>query len=253
MSEKTAETTKTTEKTEKSEKVFDASRYLTKLKGKDYLEVKWRLLWLRTEHPDAVIETELARLDMEPPMAVFRARVSIPDGGSATGWGQEELKDFGDFLEKAETKALGRALAALGYGTQFTEDFDFAEGDPNRVVDAPVDRGSTRGGSSNRSWGSNGANGGNDQQSPRMSASTQATVMTLSGGAYAGGRPENRPVLPATEPQIKAIFAIARGAQAMDDAEVEARCKELYGVTPSALSRRQASEFIDALKGGQAN
>jgi hypothetical protein len=252
MSEKTADTTK---KTEKSEKVFDASRYLTKLKGKDYLEVKWRLLWLRTEHPDAVIETELARLEMEPPMAVFRARVSIPDGGSATGWGQEELKDFGDFLEKAETKALGRALAALGYGTQFTEDFDFAEGDPNRVVDSPVDRGTTRGGSSNGSWGSNGANGGNGQSGsggPRLSASTQATVMTLNGGAP-GGRPENRPVLPATEPQIKAIFAIARGAQAMDDAEVEARCKELYGVTPSGLSRRQASEFIDALKGGAAN
>ena len=35
---------------------FDASRYLTNLRGRDYLEVKWRLLWLRTEHPDAVVE-----------------------------------------------------------------------------------------------------------------------------------------------------------------------------------------------------
>ena len=42
---------------EKGEKDFRASRYLTKLNGKDYLEVKWRLLWLRTEHPDAVIVT----------------------------------------------------------------------------------------------------------------------------------------------------------------------------------------------------
>ncbi len=127
-----------------SEKNFDPTRYLRKLKGSDYLEVKWRLLWLRTEHPEAVIETELMRLELNPPMAVFRARVSIPGGGSATGWGQEERADFGDYLEKAETKALGRALAALGYGTQFTEDFDFAEGDPNRVVDAPVDRTLTR-------------------------------------------------------------------------------------------------------------
>jgi hypothetical protein len=73
-------------------------------------------------------------------------------------------------------------------------------------------------------------------------------------GGFNRGQPqggaEGRPVLPATESQLKAIYAIARGAQAMDDAEVEARCKELYGVTPSALSRRQASEFIDALKGG---
>jgi hypothetical protein len=222
-----------------SEKQFDASRYLTKLKGKDYLEVKWRLLWLRTEHPDAVIETDLARFELDPPMAVFRARVSIPGGGTATGWGQEELKDFGDYLEKAETKALGRALAALGYGTQFTEDFDFAEGDPGRVVDAPVDRTMTRAGAAG------GAGGRASEPKP--------TVTTLNGDAHAAGRPESRPALPVTEPQLKAIYAIARGAQAMDDAEVEARCKELYGVGPSGLSRRQASEFIDALKSGSRN
>jgi hypothetical protein len=60
-------------------------------------------------------------------------------------------------------------------------------------------------------------------------------------------------VLPATEPQIKAIYAIARGAQAMDDAEVEAKCMERYGVPPSGLTRRQASEFIDVLKGSANN
>ncbi|MCH7580534.1 MAG: hypothetical protein IIB22_09850, partial [Chloroflexi bacterium] len=102
---------------------FDASKYLTKLSGKDYLEVKWRLLWLRTLHPDAVIETELVKHGAG--LALFRARVTVPGAGSATGWGSETAEDFGDFIEKAETKALGRALAALGYGTQFCEDFDF--------------------------------------------------------------------------------------------------------------------------------
>lgn len=102
---------------------FDPTRYLRRLGKGDYLEVKWRLVWLRTEHPDAAIETELMQLIDDPPMAIFRARVSIPGAGSATGWGQEEPKDFGDYLEKAETKALGRALAALGYGTQFTDDY----------------------------------------------------------------------------------------------------------------------------------
>lgn len=221
-----------------SEKTFDPTRYLRKLGKGDYLEVKWRLLWLRTEHPDAVIETELVHWEKDPPMAVFKAKVTIPGGGSATGWGQEELKDFGDYLEKAETKALGRALAALGYGTQFTEDFDFADGDPMRVVDSPVDRSVTRGGGAR-----NGGAAGGEQKTG---------VVTLTGG-QAGGRPEQRPVLPATEPQIKAIYAIARGAQAMDDAEVEAKCVELYGVPPSGLSRRQASEFIDVLKGNANN
>jgi hypothetical protein len=229
-----------------SEKAFDPTRYLRKLGKGDYLEVKWRLLWLRTEHPDAAIETELVHWEKDPPMAVFKAKVTIPGGGSATGWGQEELKDFGDYLEKAETKALGRALAALGYGTQFTEDFDFAEGDPGRVVDSPVDRGVTRGGAARNGGAAGGA---------ELKAEPKAGVVTLNPGHTAPGfsRGEQRPVLPATEPQIKAIYAIARGAQAMDDAEVEAKCVELYGVPPSGLTRRQASEFIDVLKSGANN
>lgn len=127
-----------------SEKRFDASRYLTKLKGKDYLEVKWRLLWLRTEHPDAVIRTELVEHDRENRWAMFRATVMLPSGGEATGYGQEDAKGFagnpGDYPEKAETKALGRALAALGFGTQFADDHDFGAGDSERVVDSPVTR-----------------------------------------------------------------------------------------------------------------
>src|SRR3990172_4669492 len=122
-----------------STKSFDASKYLTDVNGKDYLEVKWRLLWLRTEHPDAVIETELVKHGAG--LALFRARVTVPGGGPASGWGSETAEDFGDYIEKAETKALGRALAALGYGTQFCEDFDFGREEDYRVVDTPVDRG----------------------------------------------------------------------------------------------------------------
>jgi len=119
-----------------AEKTFDASRYLTKLDGKDYLEVKWRLLWLRTEHPEAVVITELVK--HEGGMALFKARVTLANGGEATGWGSETINDFGDYIEKAETKALGRACAALGYGTQFCEDFDFQVKEEPAVVDAPV-------------------------------------------------------------------------------------------------------------------
>lgn len=115
---------------------FDPARFLTKVNGRDYLEVKWRLVWLRTQHPDAVIDTELMHVDANS--AVFRARVSLPNGASATGWGSEAINDFHDFLEKAETKALGRALAALGFGTQFCQDYDFGA-DIQRVVDSPID------------------------------------------------------------------------------------------------------------------
>ena len=113
---------------------FNPSEHLIDIQGKQYLEVKWRLLWLRTEHPDANILTNMvSHTDDE---AVFIASIALPNGGSATGYGAETKGDFGDYLEKAETKALGRALAALGFGTQFCEDFD--EG--GAVTDAPVER-----------------------------------------------------------------------------------------------------------------
>ena len=115
---------------------FEPTRYLTKVSGRDYLEVKWRLVWLRTQHPDAQIDTELVQTDGTS--AVFRARVTLPSGATASGWGSESAGDFHDFLEKAETKALGRALAALGFGTQFCQDFDFGA-EQQRVVDAPID------------------------------------------------------------------------------------------------------------------
>ena len=42
-----------------SETPFDPTRYLTRVNGSEYLEVKWRLVWLRDRHPDATVETEL--------------------------------------------------------------------------------------------------------------------------------------------------------------------------------------------------
>lgn len=114
---------------------FDPGRYLTLVNGKEYLEVKWRLVWLRSEHPDAVIDTDLiAHTNGE---AIFRAQVTIPGAGSSTGWGTEDAQSFGDYIEKAETKSIGRALAALGFGTQFCGDFDFGAAN-GRIVDAPV-------------------------------------------------------------------------------------------------------------------
>lgn len=116
---------------------FDPSQHLIKLKGKDYLEVKWRLVWLREVEPDSRIETEC--LESTENYASFKATVILTSGASATGHGSEEKKDFGDFYEKAETKAIGRALGAIGFGTQFTDEFEFGA-DQGRVVDSPVER-----------------------------------------------------------------------------------------------------------------
>lgn len=103
---------------------FDPNPYLSKVKGRDYLEVKWRITWMRHDHPDARLETELVSHDHG--RAVMRARVEFPDGGSATGWGSEIETNFENYIEKAETKAIGRALTALGYGTPGNAEADDA-------------------------------------------------------------------------------------------------------------------------------
>jgi hypothetical protein len=210
---------------------FDASKYLTDLGGKEYLEVKWRLLWLRTEHPDALIETEIAK--HEAGLAIFRARVAVPGGGSATGWGSETADDFEDFIEKAETKALGRALAALGYGTQFCEDFDFsaqrressesvAGPDRPRRVDA-------------------GGKGARRRQPQRRVV--DAPVAPASLKVVRDKREEG-----ATSSQIKAIYSIGKDQLPTGEAGVEERCQAVNGCLPAELSKRKASEFIDLLR-----
>ena len=54
-------------------------------------------------------------------------------------YGSEAARDFPDYIEKASTKSLGRALLALGYGAAFAPEMDEGE----RIVDAPVERRAT--------------------------------------------------------------------------------------------------------------
>jgi len=125
----------------------------------DYLPVQWRLVWLRQECPEATISTEILQLDLDREvessitvwnsekrrnekvvrhgkgMAVVKATVTLPSGASATGIKMENDATFPeDYISKAETSAIGRALSALGYGTQFADDLN----EENRLADAPV-------------------------------------------------------------------------------------------------------------------
>lgn len=112
---------------------FNANDHLIDFKGKQYLQVMWRLVWFREEKPLWSIDTKLEQLADNH--AVFSAKISDENGvQKASGYGSESIKDFRDFIEKAETKAIGRALAMLGYGTQFAPELDEGE----RIVDSPV-------------------------------------------------------------------------------------------------------------------
>jgi len=113
---------------------------LLNLRGKEYLEVKYRLVWFREEHADWAIETEL--LSVTDVSAYAKATVRDDKGRIiATSHKFERIQGFPDFIEKAETGAIGRALALIGYGTQFCAD-ELDEG--SRIVDAPASPVKTR-------------------------------------------------------------------------------------------------------------
>ncbi len=119
-----------------------------KKEGQDYLEVKWRLVWFRNDHPLWSLQTEVKYSDFvgSDKFAVVLCKIScvVSDEGDrvlSTGHGCEYEKNFKNFLEKAETAAVGRALAQLGYGTQFAPELE----DKDRIVDAPVEGGKKQG------------------------------------------------------------------------------------------------------------
>lgn len=109
---------------------------LLSLRGKDYLQVAHRLVWFREEHPNWSIETEVK------PNAADKSCISwacIKDETGkilSTSHKCENEKGFPDYIEKSETGAIGRALALVGYGTQFAPELD----EESRIVDAPIER-----------------------------------------------------------------------------------------------------------------
>lgn len=194
-------------------KHFDPRPFLRDLNGKKYLEVVRRLQWIRAEYPSAIVTTQLLQLDFERGWVVFHARVEIPGQGVAEGTGSETRENFpAGWFEKAETIAVGRALAALGYGTAFCLDFEtIDEAGRGHMADAPVDH-------------------------PRNG---QAAPPPQSSGNLA------------TPAQLKLIYLTAEKGLHITGEELEERCEAQYGRAPLHLTKREASEFIDSLKSGQ--
>jgi hypothetical protein len=123
--------------TDNAKPEFNPTKHLTKIQGNDYLEVKWRLVWMRNEHPDWSVITKPVEINTEKKYVIFRATVKDEtDRVIATATKAESRNGFADYLEKAETGAVGRALAICGYGTQFAPELNEA----HRIVDAPVKR-----------------------------------------------------------------------------------------------------------------
>lgn len=108
---------------------------LTNLKGKEYMLVPWRIVWFREEHPEWKIQTEIIQTNEK--MSIVKA-IIYDEKGNCLSSAHKSEKKFFDHLEKAETGAIGRALANCGYGTAYAiADFEDDEIAPH-IVDTPL-------------------------------------------------------------------------------------------------------------------
>jgi hypothetical protein len=197
-------------------RTFNPNDHLLQIKNRngsaDYLPVQWRLVWFREHCPEGSIETEMLHLDLDREteeegyvwnnetrrsekiikrangLAVFRATVKDGKGGIASGTKSEKAASFPDYIEKAETGAIGRALAALGYGTQFAPELD----EQHRIVDAPVDRSAP-------------ATDSNGNERKPIAASVRTATMGSNGSAKGTTVEENTADAHATDQQLASI------------------------------------------------
>lgn len=118
--------------------VFEPKEHLRKIQQKDYLDTSWRIVWFKEVHPNGRIETEPFTVGSIVYMKafIFDAENKLLATGSATvrDARQHEATWAGRIIEKAETAAIGRALAHAGFGTQFT-----GENDDDNLADSPKD------------------------------------------------------------------------------------------------------------------
>ncbi len=195
---------------------FDPTKYLTKVKGADYLEVKYRIVWLRDRFPESSIETDLVSHTGNE--AIFRAKIVALDAdgaihGSATGWGSCDSAGFAAYVEKSETKAIGRALAALGFGTQFAPELDEGEA----IADSPANRSGQR----------------QDNGQARPPANFTAGAATTDNMA--------------TPKQQGMINALGRELK-ISSPQMEEMTQRIAGTSFDGLTRKGASSVIEALQ-----
>ncbi|GAC1469409.1 MAG: hypothetical protein PVS3B3_30150 [Ktedonobacteraceae bacterium] len=210
---------------EQRKRSFNPNEHVMQLRSKDgakdYLPVQWRLVWFREQCPQGTIDTDEREIDLDREVeeevfvwnnekrrsekvvkqakgyARFKAIVTDGKGGRATGTKSENAASFPDYIEKAETGAIGRALAALGFGTQFAPELSEA----HRIVDSPVDR-------TSNGYESNGSNG---NPSPTPMRPTAISNNTSNNGSSSTPIPSTTVETPAdatmtvTEQQISSI------------------------------------------------
>ncbi|HNA61515.1 MAG TPA: hypothetical protein PKW79_00355 [Rhabdochlamydiaceae bacterium] len=110
---------------------------LLNLKGKDYLGVAERIHWFREDHPSWTIQTELIHWNEK--FTIIKASVLDESGRVlSVGTKSQQADSFDAFIEKAETGAIGRCLANLGYGTLHALELEENPENLKELADSPI-------------------------------------------------------------------------------------------------------------------
>ncbi len=156
--------------------------------------------------------------------ARYRAVITDGKGGRATGTKAECRANFEDYGEKAETGAIGRALAGLGYGTQFAPELN----EEHRIVDSPVERGGASPVESNDT-----NNGRKTLATVRPAATRSNGTANGDGHSAAAATTEAAPDGAATDQQISSIRKLCEHLGKPEPEHIEsmsfASAKELIG------------------------
>jgi len=92
--------------------------------GKNYIEVKDRVLQFRAEHPDWSITTGVVNIGENNSILIKASVLDETGRVRATGLAHEfqadktSMVNSTSWVENCETSAIGRALASLGYGIE---------------------------------------------------------------------------------------------------------------------------------------
>ncbi len=114
------------------------------LQGKDYLQIVHRIVWFREQYPQWTIDTHPVQIDAT--IAIMSASIKDETGRVLSkAHGAQLAKSFPAYIEKAESKSVGRALGFLGFGTAHAQELeDEDQKDLSTLADSPLHNTSTK-------------------------------------------------------------------------------------------------------------
>ncbi len=205
-----------------------------------YPKVGGRLRLAHEQNETLAINTEVIRYNEN--IAVVAANVDTTKGafhGIGMASVERDKSIAPAILELAETRAIARALRFAGYGVEYcsAEEISHLEnGNGNGHKDNEPAQGAPE-----RSSGSAGGNGDNGAQT----AQTRAPGENGGGNGSGSGNGQSGRL---TNKQLNYIVNLGKGLR-LNSKDLDQEAVSAFGVKMAHLSVKEASEFIEQLKG----